>query len=997
MKTNVLLIAFLACAISLGAQEQPGVVKTIGRPGQPGQPLEDVAIRVHGNESLSVSGEDGSFYLSLAHYSSGQAYSLKTVFKSGYQLADAAVIGRRYPFSSDIPLEISMMSKEYYTKVKAEIEAQIRAKVYAEYESRMSELQKNLDNQVISSEAYREQINLLVNYYDNVDNLVSALADRYARTDYDMIDSLDQVINHLIEQGRIEEAEVLIDEKDTKRELEQIRTNNRILAKTLEEGREAEALKVREYAHDLFKKYEIASLRFDNKAAANHLKERMELDSANVDWKLDYAAFIRDYLGNYDEAMSIYQWALNKGVDTSVQAELYGCIGGIYSTLGQFDSALEYYMKSAALRESDLSLRERLATNYYNIGATYLDKEMYDDAVVYLDKAKALNHEYGDSLGVASVYSSMAVMWHDKGDFAQAEENLQRALNIRLEVSGENDLSVASLYASLAMYAKDMDRLSAAREYLEKAMAIHVRLLGTHHPEVADDYLLLGALEVSFGNNSNALRYYEEAIEVMMEYYPGAHPDIAQAYNNLASYYRNITNEKQKALYYYDQSYAMMVSIYGKVHSEVSTALNNLAIVYSELAQYDKSLQCYNEALDIIVSLYGEKHYHVGANYANCATLYNKIGNIEQARIYTEKALPIFIDYYGERHSTVAFAYNNLGALYADLGMNQAAFDNYAKAISIYKDIYGEDHMSLVSPYNNMGALYATLKKYDEAEFYVAEALRIILNTNGERHDDVAISYNTLSQIYLAKKDYPKAEAFLLKTKDIMSEIYGPRHPNVATALSNLSVLYRNINNLDKTLECSLQALSIVEEIYQYDHPTVMLYRYGVANTYFEAGRNEQAIPYLTEVYRDSYEKAGPDDRYTAHYFMYLHQMYTGAQGSASYDGSLDESYAELSRNTIITARVVDGGPAAQRGLQGTYYVMSYEDWTLADEEKNFFAYNISVSDRAVKTYVLYRDGEFIKVPFEGTLGIRLEPKWISSEEKTALIKSFKKWSRKNR
>ena len=68
-----------------------------------------------------------------------------------------------------------------------------------------------------------------------------------------------------------------------------------------------------------------------------------------------------------------------------------------------------------------------------------------------------------------------------------------------------------------------------------------------------------------------------------------------------------------------------------------------------------------------------------------------------------------------------------------------------------------------------------------------------------------------------------------------------------------------------------------------------------------------------------------------------------------------------------------------------------------AHEEENFFAYNISVSDRAVKTYVLYRDGEFIKVPFEGTLGIRLDPKWISSEEKTALIKSFKKWCRKNR
>lgn len=45
----------------------------------------------------------------------------------------------------------------------------------------------------------------------------------------------------------------MIDAKDTERELEQIRANNRILAKTLDEGREAEAMKVRELARDLFR------------------------------------------------------------------------------------------------------------------------------------------------------------------------------------------------------------------------------------------------------------------------------------------------------------------------------------------------------------------------------------------------------------------------------------------------------------------------------------------------------------------------------------------------------------------------------------------------------------------------------------------------------------------------------------------------------------------------------------------------------------------------
>ena len=997
MKARIILIISLFFAVALHAQEQPGIVKTIGRPGQPGQPLDMVLVRVQGTDAASVSDDAGNFTLSLAHYSAGQAYSLSKVTKSGYQPADAGLIGRAFPYSADIPLEISMISNEDYYRTRGEIEARVRSRIEKEYEGQVNELKRQLGENAVTAEIFSQKLVELMDYYGNVNNLVESLADRYARTDYDRLDSLDREINSLIEQGRIEEAEAMIDAKGTKQELEQLRANNQLLEQTLEEGRKAEAMKLAEYADDLKKKFDIASLRFDNKAAAGHLKERMELDESNTGWKMEYASFIRDYLGMYDEAMALYRSILETETDVMLLASVHGCVGNIYERQGKYEDSLEAYKTCLTMRESDLSARADLGRSFYNVASVYFQKDMYDEGLYYLDNAERLYEEYQDSLGLSTAYVAKGVYYGDVGDYENAEMHFGKALKIRMTVVGENTLDVASMYVNIAVLNKRLNRFSQAFEYLDKAISIHKMILGEEHPEVADDYLTLGSLELELGNNDNALGCYEKALDIMNRFYSGTHPDIAAAYNKMAYYYKNILSDLPTALEYYEKSYRMLEAIYGRMHADVALSLNNIATTYSELSQYDKALKYHDEVLEIRTDLYGEDHYTVGDTYNNIATIYFNVGRYETALSYQEKALEIFIRHYGEIHSTIALSYGNLGALSEKVGNDQQALDYYRKSADIYGKVYGDGHVALSGPYDHMGCLYLSHKMYDEAEVYLTKALDLRLEIYGESHSLTAQSYNNLSQLYVAKGDLGKSEGMLVKCVRIQKSIYGERHPSVATPLSNLAILYQKMKDWDKAFEYMLQALSIVEECYEADHPTVMLYRYGVADAYFKAGMNEQAIPYMTSVYRDSYQKNGPDDKYTSHYFMYLHQMYMGAMGADSYDGYLDKSFTELNRNTIITATVGKDTHAEQRGLSGVYEVVAYEEWTLADEEVNFFTFNLSVSERPVKTYILHRDGEFIKVPFEGRLGVQLNVQWISVEEKSALKKSFRKWYKKNR
>lgn len=996
MKARLLILVVMLGALTLSAQEQPGIVKTIGRPGQPGNPLDGVFVRAQGAMNASVSDDDGSFTIILDQHQVGQAYSLSRVSRTGYQLADGGLIGRAFPFSTEIPLEITMVSMDDYYRVKNEIEAKVRNVMEKEYQRQTSILRKRLEESEISEDLYRNKMIEILDYYDNSANLIDKLADRYARMDYDHLDSVDLRINALIEQGQLEEAETLIQSKGTKKALDELRRNNFLLEQTLSEGKTAELKMIEDYAAELLMRYDIASLRFDNEEAAGFLNERMRLDSTRVDWGIDYANFIRDYLGRYDEAMEIYMKSLNTVSDSPVKAEIYGCIGHLHQLQGHYDSAMEAFMTGVALKEAYSVGLQSLAVSYYNLASVHIEKDQYDDAIFYLQKAEKIYEEYDDSLGFAGILTARAFVYDDLGDFNEAEECLLKSLALRKKELGENDLQVASSYASLASLLRTLGRYEEATRYLNKSIEVNTKVLGDHHPKVAMSYLDLGSLLSELGNNEDVMRYYEFALRMLKEYHGDTHPNIALAYNRLGHYYKNVLNDFDKALHYYKESLEMYRSIYGDLHSDVAGAIHNLASLYYAFADYDKTLDLYNQALDIKTRMYGQMHYSVADTYNNLTQLYSELGRYEDALSYSEKVLDIYKAFYGDKHYLVGLAYNNMAAIYISLKEDQKALNYFAKSCEIYL-AYGDSYYRLAVPYDQIGAIYLRYKMFDQAEKYLTEALRIREKVYGPNHSDVAESMNNLSQVYLAKEDYEMTEELLEKCLQIKIMHFGEKHPDTATVLANLADLYTRQKKYDKAEPLYLQALDIVEQCFTNGHPRIDLYRYGIANNYYRMGEDVKALPYLSPVYYNSMKNDGPDGRYTIHYFNFMHELYALIMGEENYDGMLDDDFQAFNENTVFRATVLEDSVASKMGLSGVYYVMEFEDWALWQNDVNFFVYAKSVSSKPNKTYVFCRDGEYWIIPFEGSLGVKVNPKWIPVEEKEQLIRAYKKWAKKNR
>lgn len=123
--TLIIIGAFLTIGM-LQAQTQQGFVKTIGRPGKLGVPLENVIIQMVGMVNATTSSATGEFRLSAYNKKDDDAIKLLKVRKNGYELKDKDLIGRSLVFSSHVPIYITMVDTRQLEADKRRIEDNAR-------------------------------------------------------------------------------------------------------------------------------------------------------------------------------------------------------------------------------------------------------------------------------------------------------------------------------------------------------------------------------------------------------------------------------------------------------------------------------------------------------------------------------------------------------------------------------------------------------------------------------------------------------------------------------------------------------------------------------------------------------------------------------------------------------------------------------------------------------------------------------------------------------
>ena len=666
MKRFLLLLCLIAAVSVSVAQTQQGYVKTRGRLAAngtviPGTRLSGATLTFKGNKTV-VSGNNGVFTFSVP----SKTYCVTNVQKNGYQLYDRDLLGRTHNYSTN-DLLVVMDTPDNVLADKLTSERKIRRTLQRQLVEKEDEIEALKEQQKITEEQYRKQLQELYKAQENNEKLISEMAERYSTLDFDQLDDFQRRVAVYIQNGELTRADSLLNTKGSMEErrarIEQNKTivtiNAQELKKRQEEQKKSEALLTKEledFGKDCFSRYEIYKLQHKNDSAAYFLKMRADLDSTNIRWNIEYANFCRIYLEKNVESERYIQRALQHALlsqKVDEQILCYNMLINVESSRHNYEQALLYVDT-----EEDLMCRHNLygiedqlnvATSRGNI---YRQEGKYDLAERYLLKAVSLIENNCDSVSIKILAETLG----NYANFCIDVEKYQEALDV---------------YRKILILTETQDSLITP-------------IVITTENNIGNSYYLLGLYD-------EALIWLEKSLKHAKELYGDKHSSVSISLSNIGAIHMR-RKEIDKAIEITDEVISIDKYIYGNMGAKLIVDYINSAKLLCSKNLYDAALKQYNKAIELCRLYYTDSHPYWGTLYMNIASLYVQQKDYFQGIEYFGKALRIFIEQFGEQSVNVARIFHNMGIAYYRMEQKTKAMELLEKAHQIFENKLGTEH-----------------------------------------------------------------------------------------------------------------------------------------------------------------------------------------------------------------------------------------------------------------------------------------------------------------
>ncbi|MCT4664543.1 MAG: tetratricopeptide repeat protein [Flavobacteriales bacterium] len=217
-----------------------------------------------------------------------------------------------------------------------------------------------------------------------------------------------------------------------------------------------------------------------------------------------------DHFGEYEKALEYYIKSLtifDKLNDYRSSSSVYTTVGIFFRKRKNYDQAIEYYLKAVHL-DSIYQRNIELAGNYNNIGNIYADLNEAEKTMEYYQKSLALYEAEGDLFQMAAIKVNLGIQYEENGDFKKAENLFIESYKISHEIQDLKDIMIAS--TNLGFNYVKQKEFDKAKRYLFEAQEICDSLKFKNWRENLLEGWILYATEQ--GNFQEAYEYQKELI-----------------------------------------------------------------------------------------------------------------------------------------------------------------------------------------------------------------------------------------------------------------------------------------------------------------------------------------------------------------------------------------------------------------------------------------------------------------------------------------------------
>ena len=237
-----------------------------------------------------------------------------------------------------------------------------------------------------------------------------------------------------------------------------------------------------------------------------------------------------------------------------------------------------------------------LATTRSNLGFLQLNQGRNDLAEEALQRAIRQFEEAGkaESQEAAQAFSYLGLVYMSQGKYAQAQEQIHRALSLRQAGTNSNEL-IAATYNDLGLVYSQTDK-EKALDYFEQAQKMYVNIYGSRHPKIAIANINTGIIYRDLELFGDAVNNFETALEIWNTVYTKPHPAKAIALYNLGQTYVKL-GDRKSAMAFYQQARKMYEECYGAHHPEIASVWNAIGNLQLADSDYKGALDTYQKAL----------------------------------------------------------------------------------------------------------------------------------------------------------------------------------------------------------------------------------------------------------------------------------------------------------------------------------------------------------------------------------------------------------------
>lgn len=192
------------------------------------------------------------------------------------------------------------------------------------------------------------------------------------------------------------------------------------------------------------------------------------------------------------------------------EARLLAILGNVHLTNGSFQLAIDAYELAIAAGDVVQDLR-RLSLTYSNLSVAYLELGRYNEAARYAHRAIGIHETLSDGLALARSENNLGMLLLRRGDLAEAQSHLARAIKLFEEAGVESQR--AQMFMSMCELHWLRNDFDTAEGWARKAGDVAAR--ADEPVNIAESHVWLGRIAEARGNGDQADAEFSSAFGLL--------------------------------------------------------------------------------------------------------------------------------------------------------------------------------------------------------------------------------------------------------------------------------------------------------------------------------------------------------------------------------------------------------------------------------------------------------------------------------------------------